>query len=276
MARYRDAESGLPLPSWDLWEERRGVHAWTVGATWGGLQAAANFAEAFGEASLAVRYRSVAEEMKAGVRKYLMSSDSGCFARTINRKDDGTWEHDKTMDASLIGLWYFGMFAPDDPEIVATMETMRERLWVKTDVGGVARYEDDYYHQVSADVENVPGNPWFICTLWLAQWHIARARTFGDLKPALDILNWVADHDLPSGVMAEQVHPYSNEPLSVSPLTWSHATLVTAVQDYQVKLAHVNRCPECGQPVPWVTIERDLGVYAGAASDHDPLLDRRR
>jgi GH15 family glucan-1,4-alpha-glucosidase len=250
MARYRDAESGLPLPSWDLWEERRGVHAWTVGATWGGLQAAANFAEAFGEAALAVKYRGVAEEMKAGVREYLMSSDLGCFARTITWKEDGTWEHDKTMDASLIGLWYFGMFAPDDPEIVATMETMAERLWVKTEVSGVARYDDDYYHQVSADVENVPGNPWFICTLWLAQWHIAKARTFDDLKPALDILDWVADHDLPSGVMAEQVHPYSNEPMSVSPLTWSHATLVTTVQEYLAKRAHVNRYPECGQPVP--------------------------
>jgi GH15 family glucan-1,4-alpha-glucosidase len=35
-----------------------------------------------------------------------------------------------------------------------------------------------------------------------------------------------------SGVLAEQVHPYSNEPLSVSPLTWSHATFVTCVLEY--------------------------------------------
>jgi GH15 family glucan-1,4-alpha-glucosidase len=154
------------------------------------------------------------------------------------------------MDASLIGLWYFGMFAPDDPKIVATMETMRDRLWVKTDVGGVARYEDDYYHQVSDDVQNVPGNPWFICTLWLAQWHIAKARTVDDLKPALDILDWVADRDLRSGVMAEQVHPYTNEPLSVSPLTWSHATLVMTVQEYLAKRANLNRCRRCSQPIP--------------------------
>ena len=39
-------------------------------------------------------------------------------------------------------------------------------------------------------------------------------------------------HALPSGVMAEQVHPLSGEPLSVSPLTWSHATFVAAVNDY--------------------------------------------
>jgi glucoamylase len=117
------------------------------------------------------------------------------------------------------------------------MEAVRERLWVKTDVGGVARYENDYYHQVSQDVENVPGNPWFICTLWLAQWHIATARNMADLQPALDILDWAAAHAMPSGVMAEQVHPYTNAPLSVSPLTWSHATLVMAVREYLARRA---------------------------------------
>jgi oligosaccharide amylase len=263
MCRYRYQDGGLPLPSWDLWEERRGVHAWTVGATWGGLQAAANFAEAFGETDLACKYRDVAEEIKAGVREHFVASDTGFFARMINRaEDDSTgevawapWKRDQTMDASLVGLWYFGMFAPDDPEIVATMEAMRDRLWVKTDVGGVARYENDTYHQVSDDLENVPGNPWFICTLWLAQWYIAKAQTDEDLKPALELLEWVADHDLRSGVMAEQVHPYTNEPLSVSPLTWSHATLVATVRDYVAKRAHMNRCPGCGQPVPWAAAD---------------------
>jgi len=33
-------------------------------------------------------------------------------------------------------------------------------------------------------------------------------------------------------VLAEQVHPYSGTPLSVAPLTWSHATVVTLVQEY--------------------------------------------
>ena len=33
-----------------------------------------------------------------------------------------------------------------------TMEAVRERLWVKTAIGGVARYENDYYHQVSREI----------------------------------------------------------------------------------------------------------------------------
>jgi len=251
LVAYRDKDSGLPLPSWDLWEERRGVLAWTVGATWGGLQAAANFADAFGEDDLAATYRRAADEIRAGAEAHLWAPDGstslttggstglttglGRFVRMVNRREDGGWDVDSTVDASLFGLWYFGMFAPDDPRIVATMQAVRDRLWVKTDVGGVARYENDYYHQVSQDIENVPCNPWFICTLWLAQWVIATAQTEADLKPALDILNWAADHALPSGVMAEQVHPHTNAPLSVSPLTWSHATLVMTVREYMAR-----------------------------------------
>ena len=240
---YRDPGTGLPLPSWDLWEERRGVLAWTVGATWAGLRAAANFADAFGEHDQAETYRRAAAEMRAGTEENLWSSEMGRFARMVNKREDGGWDVDQTVDASLFGLWYFDMFAPDDPRIVATMQAVRDRLWVKTDVGGVARYENDYYHQVSQDVESVPGNPWFICTLWLAQWYIATAQTIQDLKPALDILNWAAAHALPSGVMAEQVHPYTNAPLSVSPLTWSHATLVMAVREYVARQAAIGGGP---------------------------------
>ena len=38
-------------------------------------------------------------------------------------------------------------------------------------------------------------------------------------------------------VLAEQVHPYTGGPLSVSPLTWSHATLVSVVGNYVRRLA---------------------------------------
>jgi hypothetical protein len=38
-------------------------------------------------------------------------------------------------------------------------------------------------------------------------------------------------------VLAEQVHPFTNEPLSVSPLTWSHASVVLASLLYLEKRA---------------------------------------
>ena len=114
--------------------------------------------------------------MRQAAIDLLWDEPSGSFVRTLQLRD-GTMHKDMIMDASLVGLWSFGMLAPDDPQVTMTMEAMRQRLWVRTEVGGLARYENDYYHQVSQDIEKVPGNPWFICTLWLAQWYIATAKT---------------------------------------------------------------------------------------------------
>ena len=71
LVRHRDPDTGLPLPSWDLWEERTGVHAWTSGAVWAGLQAAANFSAAFDEQKQADAYRCAADEIRAGVERTL-------------------------------------------------------------------------------------------------------------------------------------------------------------------------------------------------------------
>jgi glucoamylase len=243
LASFREPTSGLPLPSYDLWEERHGVLSWTVASVWGGLVAAAQFTEAFGETDRAKGYRKAAEEIKAGTEANLWQPSLNRFARMINRTVDGKWDIDATVDASLAGLWQFGMYAPDDPKIIATMQAIREQLWVKTTVGGVARYTDDHYHQVSQDISNVPGNPWFICTLWLAEWLALTAKKPQDLIHALETLEWVADHALPSGVLAEQVNPYTDQPVSVSPLTWSHAAFVATVQTYLQARKRLERLP---------------------------------
>ena len=124
-----------------------------------------NFIEKFGESRRVEGYRQAAEEIKSGTEKYLWLPDFGYFAKMIYQDADNVWEVDKTIDASICGIWQFGMYSADDPKITSSMQAIRERLWVKSDIGGVARYENDGYHQVSQDIENVPGNPWFIPTL---------------------------------------------------------------------------------------------------------------
>jgi GH15 family glucan-1,4-alpha-glucosidase len=112
-------------------------------------------------------------------------------------------------------------------------------LWAKTEIGGVARYEADGYMTVSTDYTRIPGNPWFISTLWLADYYIAAATTKDELSKALDLLKWTVEKALPSGVLAEQVNPLSGAPVSVSPLTWSHSSFVATVMNYLHKLERV-------------------------------------
>jgi len=227
MLEHRD-HNGLPLPSWDLWEERRGIHTFTVASTIGALFAASEFAHEFGELDRAAAFHEGAERMRGALRRHMWHEERGHFARMAVPLDDGTYRLDLTRDSANFALFAFGALDADDPEVASEMDSMRDRLWVKTDVGGCARYERDYYHQVESEkTDDVPGNPWVICTLWQAQYHIARAEKPEDLRPALTLLEWVTRRTLPSGVLAEQFHPYTGEPISVAPLTWSHATLVT-------------------------------------------------
>lgn len=236
LVSFRDSSTGLPAPSHDLWEERRGIHSFTVSAVWAGLCAAARFTEAFGESDVAQGYRRAADEIREAALSFLWDPDAGRFLRMVTIDSAGGLCKDMIIDSSVYGLFAFGMLDARDDRMVATMRAVEERLWCKTEEGGLARYENDYYHQVSHDVANVPGNPWFICTLWLAQWRIAQAQTEADLERAVDLLHWVRERALPSGVLAEQVHPYDGRPLSVSPLTWSHAAYVTVVHAYLRRL----------------------------------------
>ncbi|MFA6293789.1 MAG: glycoside hydrolase family 15 protein, partial [Victivallales bacterium] len=245
LMNYRDTDTRLPLPSYDLWEERHGILTYTASTVYGGLIAAANFTELFGETELSEEYRFGAGELKGAMDKYLYMPNEKRFCRMINFGKDGEIETDPALDASLFGIFAFGVYAPDDEKVKSTMQQISDRLWCRTQVGGIARYENDQYYRISQDV---PGNPWFVTTLWLAQYYIAASKTIDDLKKAMSLLEWVSDHALPSGVLAEQVNPLDNTPLSVSPLTWSHATFVAAVQEYLNKLLEIEKCPACGHP----------------------------
>jgi GH15 family glucan-1,4-alpha-glucosidase len=241
MAGYVDPRNGLPYPSWDLWEERWGVHAFTVAAVWAGLEAAACFAELFGDSDSRDRYRQAAAKLKAAADAQLWRADLNRFCRRLVVAPDGTATPDEVLDSAIYGLWRFGMYAPDDPKIVATMNAIRDQLSVKAETGGQARYTNDYYFQVDRDVARVPGNPWFICTMWVAQWLIATAQSEADLEPAHDYIKWVQDHMTEAGMLSEQLDPHSGAPLSVSPLTWSHAEYIVTVEDFVHRLDHLRK-----------------------------------
>jgi len=238
MVNFRHDELDLPKPSWNLWEDRRGIHTFTVSTVIGGLRAAANFARLFGETERAETYENTAQEFVAGMNEHLYSAELGRFLRALEFTGDEYFTADTAVGASVFALFYFGAFTPEDETVKQTMRAVEEKLWVNTKIGGVARFESDGYMRVSKDVT---GNPWFICTLWLADYRIAVAKSKKDLKGALEILEWTTKRALPSGVLAEQVNPLTGEPVSVSPLTWSHSTFVATVMNYLKKLNEISK-----------------------------------
>jgi len=233
LVEFVDPATKLPQPSWNLWEDRRGIHTFTCATVVAGLRAGAQFANIAGDTEREKTYITTADEMVEAMRQHLYRPELGRFLRSLQVGSDQTLIPDPTVDASLFGVFYFGCFDPNDEIVAGTMNAIEERLVNKTRFGGVARFESDGYMRSS---DTVTGNSWFICTLWLAEYYISRAKIPGDLAPALETLQWTADRALPSGVLAEQFDPLTGEALSVSPLTWSHSTFVSTVHSYVEKM----------------------------------------
>jgi oligosaccharide amylase len=230
MVVFRNPKTELPGASWNLWENTRGIHTFTSCTVAAGLRAASQFAKLFAEANRAQLYDEAADEIVRAMGKHLYSERHCRFLRGLVVDNDDNLHEDETIDASLFGLFYFDCFSPSDPRVLSTMSAVIDRLSLN---GGYARFEGDDYMRAN---ERSVGNPWFICTLWIAEYYIAVAETLSDLEKALVILNWTAKKALPSGVLAEQIDPGSGEPISVSPLTWSHSTFIAAVHSYLRRL----------------------------------------
>ncbi len=233
MVEFRDPNTGLPKPSWDLWEERRGVHAYTTATVIAGLRAGAKIADALGEPTDAFRWRGAADELLEGAKEHLFDDARGCFHRML--KTDG--EPDLTVDSATLSFGLFDCFNPHDPMVVSNANFVEEQLTVHGPSGGIARYQGDYYFRQS---DTYPGNPWVICTMWLAQTRILQAKTIADLDSARAALAWADGLAERSGILAEQYHPDTREPLSVSPLTWSHAEVARTIQWLRVRIAELS------------------------------------
>lgn len=225
---YRDSASCLPRPSYDIWEERQGAFTFTSAAVCAGLNAAAELANLFNDQERRGVYAKAATEVRDAMKAHLWIEEEGRFARGLVSRD-GALELDPAIDASAFAIFHLGVFPASSAMVEGTMRAIRERLWVRTDVGGVARYEDDTYHRISEERERVPGNPWILCTLWLAEHVIAKATSREGLQRALDLVRWARSKATPSMVLPEQIDPYDGQHLSVAPLTWSHAQVVSVI-----------------------------------------------
>lgn len=224
LADYIDSDTLLPLPSYDVWEERFMVSTYTISVTHASLLAAADLAEATGDQEKAVSWRSVAEDMFNAARARLYSEDKNCLRKGLTPTDSG-YENDDTIDmASIFGAFMFGLYDIRDTEISCSIETALGAFEQNSRVG-LPRYEDDGYLR---DGSGAVSNYWHITTLWYAQYLIENDQ----IESAEAIVNWSREHSYTSGVMAEQIRPSDGFSTSVAPLAWSHAEFMATCIDY--------------------------------------------
>ena len=226
---YRDDKLKLPLPSYDLWERKRGTSTYTSASVCGALKAAARMANRMKKEKEAAHYEKAAREVHEGILTHLWRADIGMFCNMMNA-ELGPPVYDPTIDiSSVYGIFLFDILPPKEMRLIRAFEGSVRRLSEGIAIGGIARFEnDDYYHVPGP----ATGNPWFLTTLWYAEYLIATANSHDDLRKVKDIFAWVVKYAQPSQVLSEQLDPATGTQVSAGPLAWTHAAYILAVIKY--------------------------------------------
>jgi len=243
--------TSLPLPGWDLWRKQIGIDIYSVCALWAGLRAAHEFAVSFGDTERASRYTVLADKLKFTIEQRFYHPEQKRFVRMIvPGQGRENFTQDLTLDCSLFSLVHFGVLEVDDPRMIATATAVSDQLWVKTPVGGLARFQGDV-SMYSADSvpQDIPGDPCVYTTLWMAENQIARAQTVEEIKQAIPVLEWAVSNAGRTGFFSDILRPFPISEKRVRPSIESHAEFVIAVIRYLEKLENLHRCEKCGQPV---------------------------
>ncbi len=223
MTQFVDPQTSLPHASYDLWEEKFLTHTYTAAVTFQALLVAADFADQFEFPDDAVTWRAAAEKILANDQIFF-DETKGRYRKGYLLQSDGSLAFDNTLDVSSIyGIMMFGMYK-DTVQLQQTAAAVENVLLDKSPSGGTPRYEHDTYF-----VSDPPymGNPWFVTTLWLAQYYVRIHQP----DKAMNYMNWALKHALPSGILSEQVNPTDGSIISVTPLVWSHAEFINTALD---------------------------------------------
>ncbi len=229
MAGFIDEQTGLPHASYDLWEEKFLTSTYTTACVYQALLVAADFAEKFEYPDDAVRWQKTAQSIASNA-KVFFNEERQAFRKGYLLKEDGSLAFDNVIDiSSLYGVIMFGddnIFAKST--IDATVNTIESILLDQCPAGGTPRYENDHYFESDPPLL---GNPWFVTTLWMAQYYVRTSRP----EKAKYYLEWTLGKTLQSGILSEQVNPTTGQQVSVAPLVWSHAEFINTALDVSKK-----------------------------------------
>ncbi len=226
LAEYMDADTGLPHPSYELWEQIFVTSTYTVSITLHALKRAIQFCKEQGVETDIEYLSSAVTTIEQNFFK-LFNTEKQYFDRNVFMKEDGTLGYASTIDiSSLFGLVAYSAQDIHSTAVYATAKAVEEYLVTRGPVGGVIRYPGDDYMLTNYSYN---GNPWYIGTLWYGRY----LYSIGETDKAWEQIAWVRNHPTHSLLLSEQIDPDSGEARGVSPLVWSHAEFLSTLIAFQ-------------------------------------------
>src|SRR5690606_20900871 len=121
MAEYIDSTTGLPKPSYDLWEEVYLTTTYTTAITYAALLAAADLAEAAGDNDSAVHWRATAGDISEAAKRHLYSTERQALRKGLTVRGGEIIYDDRIDSSSLFGVFMYGLFPLGSDEVKNTV-----------------------------------------------------------------------------------------------------------------------------------------------------------
>jgi glucoamylase len=233
-------------PSFDVWEEVKGQHFYTQMVQRRALIDGSKLAARLNDWGASGWYAQQAKNMEREIERH-WSSSKGIIVVTLDR-EEGLQTKASQIDSAVIlgilhGATHDGFFSVEDSRVQSTVRKQEEvfgslYLINKSGPAGVAigRYPEDRYDGYST---NGLGNPWFLLTHAFGEYYYRLANhhhSKGDGQAAerfrkkgdafLERTKYHADGD---ANFAEQFNRYSGYMQGARDLTWSYASILTAL-----------------------------------------------
>jgi GH15 family glucan-1,4-alpha-glucosidase len=224
MSNFIDKESQLPHASYDLWEEKFLVNTYTTAVTYKALIVASEMARVRGIKADEEKWMKVADILLSRVDVFYDDVRQLFMKGYVFSGSD--INIDNTLDiSSFYGVYAFDYYI-DKSQVDNTLAAIESLLLDISPSGGTARYEDDSYFRSDPPFK---GNPWFVTTLWMAQYYAKNNQQ----DKAKHYLNWALKNSLESGLLSEQISPEDSKIVGVTPLAWSHSELINTILDLE-------------------------------------------
>jgi glucoamylase len=260
-----------PVTQQDRWEEDPGYSPFTLAVEIAGLLAAADLAEAGGEAEIASYLRETADIWNANIERWTYVADTdlarrvgvrGYYVRIAppeiadaasplagfvpvkNRPPaDSSMPAVHLISPDALALVRFGLRAPDDPRILDTVRVIDTLLKVDTPLGPAwHRYNEDGYgeHEDGSPFDGTGiGRAWPLLTGERAHYELAA----GHRDAAVQLLHAIEAFASESGLISEQIWDapdiserelFLGRPSgSTMPLVWAHAEYIKLCRSLQ-------------------------------------------
>lgn len=230
--------------SYDLWEEIKGTHFYTLMIERRALIEGAKLAYYLKDTGAADWYMKQGKEIEKVLQRF-WDTKKGYIVETLDQVDGYDYKYSNLDTGVILGLLQGGMddgfLSWDDPHVLATLEKIIQKFTEiypinhQLNIPGIAigRYPEDQYNGAGFD----GGNPWPLCTLAVAEalYRYAKILTEqGQIEKAQQtaeeadqFVERVRYHAHLDGSLNEQIDRNTGYMTSVSDLTWNYAALLT-------------------------------------------------